>query len=209
MATLQQFLHCQTEKIFPTSDFVRWYRTQGVIITLRFIFRYHSQKTPVEFFGLPFDDQTLHEARFTDGILAGCRGVLEEIGKKSIYDDHLSITSPREAMKSFFRELAKLSPEHQEMCFEEVVETLSKMGEGVKHVKDHLLDGKRFKNIERNKIGWCIFKSALSIISIYQISGRQFSSVLIDFRNFEYPKDGSQYGVMLGNSFRRRHFSDK
>ena len=112
-------------------------------------------------------------------------------------------------MKSFLRELAKLSPEHQEMCFEEIVETLSKMGEGVKHVKDHLLDGKRFKNIERNKIGWCIFKSALSFISIYQISGRQLSRVLIDFRNLEYPRDGSQYGVMLGDSFRRRHVSDK
>lgn len=145
----------------------------------------------MEFFGLPFDDKILHEARFTDGILAGCKGVLLKIGKECIYDDHLSITPPREAMKSFFRELAKLSPEHQEMCFEEIVETLSKMGEGVKHVKDHLLDGKRFRNIERNKIGWCIFKSALSISSIYQISGRQFSCVLIDFRNLEYPRVGS------------------
>lgn len=188
MATLQQFLHCQTENIFPTSDFVQWYRTQGVVIALRFIpFRYLSQKTPVEFFGLPFDDQILHEARFTDGILAGCSGVLAEIGKKRIYDDHLSISPTREAMKSFFTELAKLSPEHQEMCFEEIVKTLSKMGEGVKHVEDRLRKGKRYKNIERNEIGWCIFKSALSIISIYQISGRQFSCVLIEFRNSEYP----------------------
>ena len=152
-------------KIFATSDFVRWYRTQGVIIALRFIpFRYLSQKTPVEFFGLPFDDQTLHEARFTDGILAGCRGVLEEMGKRSIYDDHLSITPTREAMKSFFRELAKLSPEHQQMCFDQIVITLRGMGEGVRHVKDHLVDGKLFKNIEINKIGLWIFNSALSII---------------------------------------------
>ena len=116
-------------------------------------FRYLSQKTPVEFFGLPFDDQTLHEARFTDGILAGCRGVLEEIGKRSIYDDHLSITPSGKAMKSFFRELAKLSPGHQQMCFDQIVITLRRMGEGVKHVKDHLVDGKLFKTIERNKIG--------------------------------------------------------
>lgn len=79
--------------------------------------------------------------------------MLEEIGKQSIYDDHLSITPTREAMKSFFRELAKLSPEHQQMCFDQIVTTLRGMGEGVKHVKDHLINGKRFKNIERNKMG--------------------------------------------------------
>lgn len=115
--------------------------------------RYHSQKTPVEFFGLPFDDKILQEARFTDGILAGCSGVLEEIGKKCIYDDHLSITPSRGAMKSFFRELARLSPEHQKMCFDQIVFTLREMGDGVKHVMDHLLEGKRFKTIELSKIG--------------------------------------------------------
>ncbi|XP_015747896.1 PREDICTED: uncharacterized protein LOC107327669 isoform X3 [Acropora digitifera] len=102
-----------------------------------------ADKTPVEFFGLPFDDETLHEAPFegSNGILTACNGVLHDIGRRDIYDDHLRSKFPfeRDALKSFLRELSKLDPEHKQRCFDEIVSTLEKGGKGLKHIRDRLI----------------------------------------------------------------------
>ena len=94
---------------------------------------------------MPFDDETLHEAPFegSDGILTACKGVLHDIGRRDIYDDHLrsKLPSEREVMKSFLRELSKLDPEHKQRCFDEIVSTLEKGGEGLKHIRDRLIKG--------------------------------------------------------------------
>ena len=103
------------------------------------------QETPVDFFGLPFDDDTLHEARLlgSDGILTACKGVLDDIGRGDIYDDHLRSRLPteREVMQSFLRELSELDPEHKQKCFNEIVSTLEKGGDGLKHIRDRLIEG--------------------------------------------------------------------
>ncbi|KAJ7318902.1 hypothetical protein OS493_037028 [Desmophyllum pertusum] len=47
------------------------------------------EKTPVEFFGVPLDDSKLHDVSIPE-ILAACRGVLVEINRGDIYEDHLT-----------------------------------------------------------------------------------------------------------------------
>ena len=81
---------------------------------------------------MPFDDDTLHDAPFhgSIGILTACNGVLHAIGRGDIY-----------VMKSFLRELSKLDPEHKQRCFDEIVSTLEKGGEGLKHIRDRLIEG--------------------------------------------------------------------
>ena len=104
------------------------------------------QKTPVEFFGLPFEDAILHEAPFegSNGILTACNGVLHAIGHGRIYDDHKELISKsleREVKKSFLMELSKLDPEHKQRCFDEIVSTLEEGGEGLRHIRDRLIEG--------------------------------------------------------------------
>ena len=94
---------------------------------------------------MPFDDDTLHEARLvgSDGILTACNGVLHDIRRGDIYDNHLrsELPSEREVMKSFLRELSKLDPQHKQRCFGEIVSTLEKGGEGLKHIRNRLIEG--------------------------------------------------------------------
>ena len=94
---------------------------------------------------MPFDDDTLHEARLvgSDGILTACNGVLHDIGRGDIYDNHLrsELPSEREVMKSFLRQLSKLDPQHKQRCFGEIVSTLEKGGEGLKHIRNRLIEG--------------------------------------------------------------------
>ncbi|XP_067047123.1 uncharacterized protein [Acropora muricata] len=103
------------------------------------------QKTPVEFFGLPFDDPTLHDAPFQGsiGILTACKGALYNIGQGRIYLDHVDLASKlseREVKKSLLMELSKLDPEHKQRCFDEIVSTLEKGGEGLKHIRNRLIE---------------------------------------------------------------------
>ena len=111
------------------------------------------QETPVEFFGLPFDDAVLHEAPFegSHGILTACNGVLHDIGQGHIYDHHKDLVSKRperEVKKSFLRELSRLDLEHKQRCFNEIVSTLEKGGEGRKRIRDHLIEGVWNKRID-------------------------------------------------------------
>ena len=109
-------------------------------------FFFFLQKTPVEFFGLPFDDATFHDAPFDGsyGILTSCNGVLHDIGQEHIYDVHkdlISKRSEREVKKSFLVELSKLDPGPKERCFVEIVSALGKGGGGLEHIKRRLNEG--------------------------------------------------------------------
>ena len=104
------------------------------------------QKTPVEFFGLPFDDTILHEAPFegSDGILTACKEVLQDIRQGHIYDHHIVSKDP----ESFLMALSRLDPEHKQRCFDKIVNTLAKGGEGSNRVRDHLMEGVWIKIID-------------------------------------------------------------
>ena len=71
--------------------------------------------------------------------------MLQEIGKRRIYHDHLSLPPTGQTKESFLRELAKLAPEDQEKCFRQIVTALDDSEGDVEHVKKHLLNGKSFK----------------------------------------------------------------
>ena len=104
------------------------------------------QKTPVEFFGLPFDDQALRDASLMGryGILTACNGVLQDIGKGEVYNEHLDLASKfseTEVMKKFLMTLSKLSPQDRQKCFDSIVDKLGEGGLGLEHIKDRLVKG--------------------------------------------------------------------
>ncbi|KAK2560327.1 Nephrocystin-3 [Acropora cervicornis] len=100
--------------------------------------RNDNDKTPVEVFGLPFDDAILLKAPLEGpyGILTACREVLHEIGQGRIYDHHKGSEDP----KTFLMALSRLDPEHKEWCFDKIVSTLAKSDEGPNSVvRNHLM----------------------------------------------------------------------
>ena len=95
---------------------------------------------------MSFDDAILHEAPFEGsyGILTACEGVLRDIGRGHIYDRHKDLVSKhpeKEVKKSFLMELSRLDLEHRQRCFDEIVSTLENGVEGLKRVRDHLIEG--------------------------------------------------------------------
>ena len=127
------------EKLFPS-------RTVGVSLPDKGVLldnytQFFSQKTPVEFFGVPLDDNSiLHDAPFPE-ILAECRGVLEEMNKGSIWRSHVDRNVDGQNRCSFYKALASLPPDDQQKCFEKIVECLQR-SEGTKHIGGHLLKGR-------------------------------------------------------------------
>ena len=103
----------------------------------------------MEFFGLPFDDAILHEAPFEGsyGILTACIRVLRDIRQGHIYDYHKDLVSKspqrevKKIKKSFLMELSRLDLEHKQRCFNAIVNSLKKGGEGLKRIRDHLIKG--------------------------------------------------------------------
>lgn len=92
---------------------------------------------------MPLDDRVLTDAPLT-GMLAACKGVLEEINQGNIYDSHTMRSSDgRVAVTSFFVALARLPSEHQQKCFDTIVRFLKGGGEGLEHIANRLLNGKR------------------------------------------------------------------
>ena len=112
-----------------------------------FFFSFFSlQKTPVEFFGLPFDDKIFRDVRCDGphGILTSCNGVLRDICRERIYDDNMDLLSKqpqREVMEKFLMGISKLHPEYKERCFDNIVSALGKGGQGLQHVRDRLIEG--------------------------------------------------------------------
>ena len=98
---------------------------------------------------MPLDDIILHNAPIVY-ILAGCRGVLQEINREDIYETHfelLSKNTSRNTLTSFFTTLARLPQKEQQMCFDKIVSTLRERGEGTEHIAKRLVDGKRLFTI--------------------------------------------------------------
>ena len=105
-----------------------------------------SQNTPAEFFGLPFDDKDLSDAPLIGpfGILTACSGVLQEIGKGDVYNNHLysALNCPEEDKnEKFLMALSKLSPQDQQKCFDNIVDKLEEGGPGLEHIKHRLIEG--------------------------------------------------------------------
>ena len=127
------------EKLFPSRTVGVSLRDKGVLLDN--YTQFFSQKTPVEFFGVPLDDNSiLHDAPFPE-ILAECRGVLEEMNKGSIWRSHVDRNVDGQNRCSFYKALASLPPDDQQKCFEKIVECLQR-SEGTKHIGGHLLKGR-------------------------------------------------------------------
>ena len=86
------------------------------------------------------DDSNLTDAPLTE-MLAACNGVLQEIGRGDIYERHNKGSSTRAEVTYFFKDLARLSLEDQQVCFNSIVGFLKGRGTGVEHVADRLLKG--------------------------------------------------------------------
>ena len=88
---------------------------------------------------MPFDDAILLKAPLEGphGILTACKELLNGIGQRRIYDRHKGSEDP----KNFLMALSRLDPEHKERCSHEIVSTLEKGDEGLRHIRDHLMEG--------------------------------------------------------------------
>lgn len=101
----------------------------------RFLVVFPIQTTPVDFFGVPVNDETLLEAR-ADEVLA----IGKEFVVSTTYNSHLrrlSSESDEEVMQSFYVAVAGLTSEHQDEFFQALVAKLE-----YKHVTDRLEEGK-------------------------------------------------------------------
>ena len=70
--------------------------------------------------------------------------MLPKIGQGHIYYYHEDLVSKRperEVKKSFLMELSRLDLEHKQRCFNAIVNSLKKGGEGLKRIRDHLIEG--------------------------------------------------------------------
>ena len=76
-------------------------------------------------------------------MLAACNGVLQKINRGDIYERHNTGSSRRADVTDFFEDLARLSLEDQQRCFNSIAEFLKERGKGVEHVAGRLLNGKR------------------------------------------------------------------
>lgn len=113
----------------------------GVLIS-RPLFIFQLQRIPVEFFGVPVNDEILLQAR-ADLVLGICRPFVTD----EVYEGHLhrltnGIETNKQVLKSFFEVLAGLDSADQEECFEAIVNQLS-TEEGFAHVVERLQTGKQ------------------------------------------------------------------
>ena len=103
------------------------------------------QKTPVEFFGVPLNDQTLSDAD-PKYVLSACRPFLSN----DAYQEHFNhlnsgYRTPQQALRSLLRVVAGLDPNSQDECFEAVVSALREASnEGFLHVIERLQEGNMF-----------------------------------------------------------------
>ena len=103
------------------------------------------QKTPVEFFGVPLNDQTLLDAD-PNYVLSACRPFLS----KDTYEEHVNhlnsgFRTPKQVLMSLLQVVAGLDPNSQDECFEGVVSALREASnEGFLHVIERLQEGNMF-----------------------------------------------------------------
>lgn len=108
-------------------------------------FLFTLQKTPVEFFGVPLNDQTLSDAD-PNYVLSACRPFLSH----DTYEEHFNHLNsgnrtPKQALMSLLQVVAGLDPNTQDECFEAVVNALREASnEGFLHVIERLQEGNMF-----------------------------------------------------------------
>ena len=108
-------------------------------------FLFTFQKTPVEFFGVPLNDQTLLDAD-PKYVLSACRPFLFN----DTYEEHFNhlnggYRTPKQALMSLLQVVAGLDPNSQDECFEAVVSALREASnEGFLHVIERLQEGNMF-----------------------------------------------------------------
>ena len=110
-----------------------------------FFFLFTLQKTPVEFFGVPLNDQTLLDAD-PNYVLSACRPFLSHDTYEELVN-HLNsgYRAPKQALMSLLRFVAGLDPNSQDECFEAVVSALREASnEGFLHVIERLQEGNMF-----------------------------------------------------------------
>ena len=99
------------------------------------------QNTPVEFFGIPLNDEILLQAE-AHLVLAACRRLVAE----EVYQQHYSHLSRgnrpgSQVLQNFFMFLAALKMEVQEECFEAIINITD--ATRLAHVIQRLQEGKR------------------------------------------------------------------
>ena len=114
----------------------------SAVLISRPLFIFQLQKIPVEFFGVPVNDEILLQAR-ADLVLGICKPFVTD----EIYEGHFrrftnSIETNQQVLKSFFEVLAGLGSAAQEECFEAIVNQLSR-STGFTHVVERLQTGKQ------------------------------------------------------------------
>ena len=108
-------------------------------------FLFTFQKTPVESFGVPLNDQTLLDAD-PNYVLSACRPFLST----DAYQEHFNhlnsgYRTPQQALMSLLQVVAGLDPNSQDECFEAVVSALREASnEGFLHVIERLQEGNMF-----------------------------------------------------------------
>ena len=123
------------------SDVVRCFFCLDLSSSFLFTF----QKTPVEFFGVPLNDQTLLDAD-PNYVLSACRPFLPH----DTYEEHFNhlnsgYRTPKQALRSLLQVVAGLDPSSQDECFEAVVSALrGASNEGFLHVIERLQEGNMF-----------------------------------------------------------------
>ena len=132
--------------IIHSVTFVHELTLKKAFSALFFFSFFFLQKTPVEFFGLPFDDEIFRDADCDGphGILTSCNGVLRDICRERIYDDYMDLLSKRperEVKEKFLMEISKLHPQYKQRCFDSIVSALEEGGKGMEHIRDRLIEG--------------------------------------------------------------------
>ena len=108
-------------------------------------FLFTLQKTPVEFFGVPLNDQTLLDSD-PNYVLSACRPFLSN----DTYEEHVNhlnsgYRTPKQALMSLLQVVAGLDSNRQDECFEAVVSALREASnEGFLHVIERLQEGNMF-----------------------------------------------------------------
>ncbi|PFX16329.1 hypothetical protein AWC38_SpisGene19409 [Stylophora pistillata] len=98
-------------------------------------------KTPVEFFGIPVNDEILSNPRARDVLAIGKQFVGSEVYEDLLHRLEKASLNERQTIQSFFEILAGLNIEFQNGCFDALVKKLSTHG-GYQHVADRLKEGK-------------------------------------------------------------------
>ncbi|XP_044170022.1 uncharacterized protein LOC122954060 [Acropora millepora] len=96
-----------------------------------------DESAPVEFYGIPLNDEKLLDAP-APIVIAACRGKIDEKKYKD-FCKQCETEGDHRGLESFFEFLAGLTLENQESCFEAIVCTLHDQGSSTEGSLDHII----------------------------------------------------------------------